>query len=91
MRTAVILAASFLALYLPVAAAEVVGDADAGAAKAVGCKGCHNSVVNLNGRGADTIAAQTKAIRSGAKQHPPGVTDLSDDDIADIAAYLDGA
>jgi cytochrome c553 len=91
MRTVVTLAAGFVALYVPVAAAEVIGDADAGAAKADGCKSCHNSVVNLNGRGADTIAAQTKAIRSGAKQHPPGIADLSEDEIADIAAYLDGA
>lgn len=91
MRTNVMLTAALLTSCMYAVAAEVTGDAAAGAAKAAGCMGCHNSTVNLRGRGADTIAAQTKAIRSGAKQHPPGVADLCDVDIADIAAYLDGA
>ena len=87
MRAVIILMAGFLACFQAVA----VGDADAGAAKAKDCTGCHNSIVSLKGRGADAIAGQTKAIRSGAKVHPPGVAELSEEDIADIAAYLDGA
>ena len=88
MRAVIILMAGFLACLQAVA----VGDADAGAAKAKDCTGCHNSIVSLKGRGADAIAGQTKAIRSGTERHPPaGVEELSDEDIADIAAYLDGA
>ena len=44
-----------------------------------------------NGSGSDAIAGQMKAIRSGDKDQSPGLADLSDEDIADIAAYLDGA
>ena len=87
MRAVIILIAVLLA-YAQVAAA---GDAAAGESKAEGCAACHNAVVSLSGRGADAIAGQMKAIRSGDKDHPPGLADLSDEDIADIAAYLDGA
>jgi cytochrome c553 len=87
MRAVIILIAVLLG-YAQVAAA---GDAAAGESKAEGCAGCHNAVVSLNGSGADAIVGQMKAIRSGDKDHPPGLADLSDEDIADIAAYLDGA
>ncbi len=91
MRAVMLLAAGLLAGILPFAAVQAGGDAAAGAEKAAGCKGCHNAMVNLNGRGADVIAAQTRAIRAGEKAHPPGIAGLCDEDIADIAAYLDGA
>lgn len=67
------------------------GDVAAGAAKAEACSGCHNAVLSLNGRGADVITGQMKAIRSGDTDHPPGLANMSNEDIADIAAYLDGA
>jgi cytochrome c553 len=85
---AVIFLMTALLIYIQTASA---GDVAAGAAKAEACSGCHNAVLSLNGRGADAITDQIKAIRSGDKDHPPGLADLSDEDIADIAAYLDGA
>jgi cytochrome c553 len=63
----------------------------AGDNKAEACLGCHNAMVSLNGRGAGTIVSQIQAIRSGDKAHPPGLAELSDEAIAEIAAYLDGA
>lgn len=87
MRAMIILIAVLLA-YAQMAAA---GDAATGESKAEGCAACHNAIVSLNGRGADAIADQMKAIRSGDRNHPPGLADLSDEDIADIAVYLDGA
>jgi cytochrome c553 len=89
MRVLIILIAVFLACFQAVAADSATGDADAGAAKAEDCTACHNAMVDLRGRGADAIASQTKAIRAGNKAHPPGIAELSDEDIADIAAYLD--
>ena len=66
-------------------------DTPANAAKADACRSCHNAVISLKGRGADVIAAQMKAIRAGDAPHPPGLAGLTDDDIAAIAAWLDGA
>jgi cytochrome c553 len=92
MRVLIIMMTVFQACLQTVAADIATGDADAGAAKAKDCTSCHNAVVSLKGRGADTIASQTKAIRSANKSHTPaGFEELSDEDIADIAAYLDRA
>lgn len=88
MRITIFLVTVFLG-WAQVAAAE--GDADAGAAPAAACTACHNAMVSLKGRSAKTIAEQTKAIRAGDVKHPPGLAELSDKDIADIAAYLDTA
>ncbi len=66
-------------------------DAPAGADKAAACLGCHNAVISLKGRGVSVIAAQMQAIRAGEAPHPPGLAGLTDDDIAAIAAWLDGA
>ena len=67
------------------------GDAALGATKAQDCTACHNSMISLKGRGADTIADQINAIRSGDQNHPPGLEELKEVDILDIAAFLDGA
>ena len=83
-----ILMAIFLAYGLALAAEQASGDASAGTAKAENCIACHNALISLKDRGADTIGNQIKAIRAGSRGHPPGLADLSDEDIADIAAYL---
>ena len=58
--------------------------------KAIICSGCHNKMVSLKGRGVDVITKQTKAIQSYVKPHPPaGIKDLCDEDIAEIADFLD--
>ncbi len=80
-----------LVLVLSACSQALAGDDAAGKAKAENCAACHNAMVSLKGRGAETIAAQMKVIRSGEKTHPPGLADLNDEDIAAIAAYLDGA
>ncbi len=60
--------------------------------KADACSSCHNSIVNLKGRGVDVIIKQTKAIQSAEKPHPPaGIKELCDEDIATIAEFLDKA
>lgn len=89
MRLFVTLTAVFL-VCLQVFAVDsaIAGDANAGAAKAKTCTACHNSKIDLQGLGADAIDIQSKAIRDGKKPHPPGLAGLSDEDIADIAAYL---
>jgi cytochrome c553 len=59
-------------------------------AKVKACISCHNKVINLKGRGVDTIIKQTKAIKSANKPHPPfGIEELCDEDIAVIADFLD--
>jgi cytochrome c553 len=60
--------------------------------KADACSSCHNAMVSLQGRGVEVIIKQTNAIKSGEKSHlPAGINELSDKDIAEIAAYLDKA
>jgi cytochrome c553 len=75
------------------------GSAERGATKAVTCSACHgadgNSVnpqwPSLAGLGADYIAGQLKNFKDGKRASPmmmPMVTNLSADDMADIAAYF---
>ncbi len=68
-----------------------IADTSTGMEKSNDCLQCHNTVVSLQGRGAETIARQIHAIRAGDKRHPPGLDKLNADDIAEIAAFLDGA
>ncbi|MGR8947206.1 MAG: c-type cytochrome [Gammaproteobacteria bacterium] len=91
MRVSNILTVVCLTFCALTSAAQAAGDIEAGATKAKGCTACHNAAVSLKGRGAEVIAAQSKAIRAGSKAHPPGLADLCDKDIEDIAAFLDGA
>jgi cytochrome c553 len=59
-------------------------------AKVQACMGCHNKMVNLKGRGIETIISQTMAIKSSKKPHPPaGIKELSDEDIAAFAAFIE--
>jgi cytochrome c553 len=81
--------------------ASATGDPAAGRQKAQTCGACHgadgNSVnpawPNLAGQGAEYIAKQLMDFRSGARkndQMSPMAANLSDGDIADLAAFLSG-
>jgi len=65
-------------------------NAAAGAADA--CLNCHGSDADfsLAGEGADEIAEMMKSIRDGSVKHRSSLDDLSDEDIAEIAAVLNG-
>lgn len=87
------------------APALAAGDPEHGAVLANTCLGCHGSpyysntyptyrVPKLGGQNSAYIESSLKAYRSGERRHPTmhaqAVT-LSDEDIADIAAYLSQA
>jgi len=87
-----------LLVSLPVLA---LGDADAGQGKAAVCAACHgvdgNSVVptwpKIAGQHADYLERQVALIKSGNRPVPEMagiVVSLSDQDIADLAAYFSG-
>lgn len=84
----------------PLAAQELVGDPEAGAAKAAVCGACHgqdgNSMIaewpKIAGQHADYAARQTRLVRDQKRDVPtmyPMVMNLSDQDIADISAYFE--
>jgi len=79
--------------------ALAAGDPDAGRQKAAVCAACHgidgNSVVaqwpKLAGQHPEYLERQIKLIRDGARPVPemaPIVAGLSDEDVADLAAYF---
>ncbi|MGQ9370513.1 c-type cytochrome [Azospirillum sp. ST 5-10] len=95
-RPAVLLAA----LLLPSTAAAA-GDPDAGAAKARVCQTCHGregiaaapQVPNLAGQDEWYLAEQLKAFRAGKRRNEQMdvvAKGLSDQDIADLAAWFAG-
>ena len=74
------------------------GDAEAGKAKSVTCAACHGGQgisptgiwPNLAGQKAEYLVAQMKAFRDGPRENAqmsPMVANLSDEDIANLAAY----
>lgn len=80
--------------------ANAAGDAQAGQTKAAMCSGCHGSngisaadmYPNLAGQHADYIVKQLKAFKDGTRTNDNGMmkpmaAGLSDQDMADIAAY----
>ena len=80
------------------AAAVFAGDAAAGKSKSATCAACHgqNGISpndmwpNLAGQKAGYLVAQMKAFRDGQRANPmmaPMAAPLSDDDIANLAAY----
>lgn len=89
--------------FAAVPAAHADGDAQAGRVKAETCIGCHGiegykntyptyRVPKLQGQNGAYISLALKAYRAGERKHPTmrsqaGV--LTDQDIADIAAYID--
>jgi cytochrome c553 len=79
--------------------ARAAGDATAGQQKSAPCQACHgtdgNSAVgmypNIAGQNASYITVQLKALRDGQRKDPvmsPMAANLSDQDIADLAAYF---
>lgn len=90
------------ALLLAAAAAAQAGDPQVGRDKAATCMGCHGvpsymnvypsyHVPKLGGQHPEYLEAALKAYRDGARKHSTmqaQAADLSDEDIADIAAYF---
>ena len=83
-------------------AQDIKGDAKAGATKNAMCIGCHGikgyqasfpevyKVPMISGQSAKYIASALNAYKKGERKHPTmrGVADaLSDQDMADLAAY----
>lgn len=77
----------------------IAGDAAAGKAKSVICAACHGATgisispiwPNLAGQKEMYLAKQIKAFRDGTRVDPtmaPMVAGLTDDDIANLAAYF---
>ena len=94
--------ASVTALFSPAQAQEVKGNAAAGKGKVDMCIGCHGivgyqasfpevyKVPKISGQGAAYIGSALNAYKTGARKHPSmrGIADsLTDQDIADVAAY----
>lgn len=87
---------------LPAQAQDISGDAAAGSRKIAMCMGCHGiegyrgtfprvyRVPKISGQGAGYIVAALTAYKQGQRKHPTmqGIASaLSDQDMADIAAY----
>ncbi len=99
MSTRLIIATA-LAFALP--AAHAAGDAAAGKAKAAVCAGCHGqngisavpTYPNLAGQKEAYLAQAIKDYKGGVRNGPqaatmkPMVANLSDEDIANLAAYF---
>jgi cytochrome c553 len=75
--------------------AQAAGNAAAGAEKAKGCAGCHGmdgkGRIPLAGRKAGYLTEQLQAFKSGERQNEMMnmvAKGLSDEDIADLAAYF---
>lgn len=85
--------------------AQAGGDAAAGQIKADTCMGCHGivgysnayptyRVPRLGGQHPEYLEAALKAYRAGDRQHPTmhaQASSMSDQDIADLAAFLSQA
>jgi cytochrome c553 len=88
-KTILLLMGVVPALVLP--QSVLAGDSAAGKAGAQGCMACHNAVMNnLADKGEAYLSTQMKMILSGERTHPPGLSDLSDQDVNDIAAFMNG-
>lgn len=94
---------SFLFLVLTalmlISSSAIAGDAAAGKAKSAICASCHGAAgisanpmwPNLAGQKEQYLAKQIKAFRDGTRKDAmmaPMVATLSDDDIANLAAYF---
>lgn len=86
--------------------APAAGNAEAGRHKTSMCVGCHNipgyktafpvvySVPKLDGQHAAYIVSALRAYKSGERRHPSMravAASLSDQDMADLAAFYSGA
>jgi cytochrome c553 len=100
MRRLVFIVAGLFAMLLGTSAALAGGDAAAGEAKATTCAGCHGAQGEGAGQNpaiagmdeAEQIAA-LQAYKSGERENPMMqmfAGQLSDQDMADLAAYYSG-
>jgi len=82
-----------------ISASAMAGDAAAGKAKSAVCAACHGATgvsanpmwPNLAGQKEQYLVKQIKAFRDGDRKDPmmaPMVMGLSDDDVANLAAYF---
>jgi cytochrome c553 len=97
-KTLLLLAGLMLAVFT--ASAYAAGNVDAGEEKAVTCQACHGvagaksvtpDIPLLAGQHENYLAFALKAYRSGSRQQAVMATfaqQLSDQDIADLAAYF---
>lgn len=83
------------AMVFSAAAAQAAGDAAAGAEKAKSCASCHGldgkGRIHLAGKKAGYLEEQLRAFRSGVRKEAMMnmmAKSLSDQDIADLAAYF---
>ena len=91
---------------LPMSASAAGGNAEAGKSKTSMCAGCHGiagyktafpetySVPKLGGQQAAYIVKALQAYKAGDRTHPSMraiAADLSEQDMADLAAYYSGA
>lgn len=84
-----VLTLTSMALFLLLPLGSSAADAGAGKEKAAPCTPCHNADnLPLTGKEAGALETAMKAIRDGDIAHPPALTNMSDEDLADIAAYL---
>ncbi len=103
MKNTLLLCLALIAAPLAAQAADVKGDAGAGAKKVAMCYGCHGiaryqtdfpevyKVPKIAGQNAKYMVAALDEYRSGDRKHPSmqGIAgSLSDQDIADVAAYF---
>ena len=90
---------SLLTALLFASSSAMAGDAAAGKAKSAICAACHGATghsvnplwPNLAGQKEQYLAKQIKAFRDGTRKDPtmaPMVAALTDDDIANLAAYF---
>jgi cytochrome c553 len=104
MKNTLLLCIALAAAPLPSMAQEVKGDAGAGAKKIAMCIGCHGlpgyqssfpqvyKVPKIAGQNAKYIVAALNGYKTGDRKHPSmrGIAgSLSDQDIADVAAYYE--
>lgn len=90
---------ALLTALLFASSSAMAGDAAAGKAKSAICAACHGATghsmnplwPNLAGQKEQYLAKQIKAFRDGTRKDPtmaPMVAALTDDDIANLAAYF---
>ena len=90
---------ALLTALLFASSSAMAGDVAAGKAKSVVCAACHGATghsmnplwPNLAGQKEQYLAKQIKAFRDGTRNDPtmaPMVMALTDDDIANLAAYF---
>lgn len=89
MQRTLLLSAAVLTGFVFSASADEDETAAAAAAEtSAACTGCHNTPISLNGTGVDNIIEGINAIRAGSRSHPTELTELSEEDIAIIAEFL---